>query len=80
MANNEFQTHLRREQTFSVGNLEARIDFDVNGVGVEVKIFRSMQDFDRLTREMLVYGNEYGEILIPYINAGGSPTSSLKQP
>lgn len=71
LVNNHAFRAVARERTFNVGNLEARIDFDVNGIGIEVKIFRSMQDFDRLTREMLVYGKEYNEILIPYINAGG---------
>jgi hypothetical protein len=78
LANSQFQTNLHREQTFNVGDLEARIDFDVDGVGIEVKIFRGMQDFDRLTREMLVYGKEYSEILIPYINAGGLSNEQLE--
>ncbi|MDG6981081.1 MAG: hypothetical protein JRM97_06225 [Nitrososphaerota archaeon] len=40
-------------------------------------VFRSMQDFDRLTREMLVYGKKYSEIIIPYINAGGLSNEQL---
>jgi hypothetical protein len=78
LVNSEFGNDVHRERTFNVGVMKARIDFDVRGVGVEVKIFRSMQDFDRLTKEMLNYGEKYHEIIIPYINAGGMSNEQLE--
>ena len=78
LVNSEFQHDVRKERVFQVGEIEARIDFDVGGVGVEVKIFRSTQDFDRLAKEMLNYGEEYSSILIPYINAGGMSNEQLE--
>lgn len=68
LANSEFRARVHRERTFTVKEIEARIDFDVAGIGIEVKIFRSHQDFQRLATEMLHYTKEYSEILIPYIN------------
>jgi hypothetical protein len=54
-----------------------RIDFDVNGIGLEVKIFRGPSDFDRLAKEILHYSELYDSILIPYINAGYYTDSQL---
>ncbi len=81
LANSEFRG-ARRERSFRVGEtgaIGARIDFDVGGVGIEVKIFRSPQDFQRLTNEMLTYRGNYGEIIIPYINAGGLSNEELEE-
>ena len=77
LANSQFRTNLQRERVLSVGDISGRIDFDVGGIGIEVKIFRSMQDFDRLTREILLYGENYDEILVPFINAGGLSNDQL---
>jgi len=80
LANSQFKKDVLRERPFRVGETGAigsRIDFDVGGVGIEVKIFRSTQDFQRLTSEMLRYKEKYQEIIIPYINAGALSNERL---
>jgi hypothetical protein len=70
LANSEFRGRVHKERKFSAKDVESRIDFDVSGIGIEVKIFRTVEDFQRLSDEMVRYTREYGEIFIPYINAG----------
>jgi len=72
LANSEFRARVSKERTFEVKETKSRIDFDVSGIGIEVKIFRTVEDFQRLAEEMVRYTREYSEIIIPYINAGFS--------
>lgn len=82
LTNSEFRDWVQRERSFTVGDtgtIGSRIDFDVRGVGIEVKIFRSPQDMHRLTNEMLRYREQYQEIIVPYINAGGVSNERLEE-
>lgn len=72
LANSQFRARVRKEHKFESKEVESRIDFDVSGIGVEVKIFREQQDLQRLAEELVRYTREYNEIIIPYINSGFS--------
>jgi hypothetical protein len=78
LENSEFRNRVRRESSFKEGEISSRIDFDVGGVGIEVKIFRSRQDFARLDMEVRHYSKKHNEIIVPYLNAGGLSNDQLE--
>jgi len=69
--------NVKKEETINEGR--KRIDFAVFDVGIEVKIFRSTKDFDRLLQEVYYYTQVYKQIIVPYINLGGVEPPKLKQ-
>ncbi len=79
LENSEFRHEVHKESSFKAGNISSRIDFDVDGIGIEVKIFSSKQDFARLDMEVRHYSRRHNEIIVPYLlNAGGLSNDQLE--